>query len=87
MGIKVNYLHYHYIVPLKLDILKHLIHRGNKIIIIEGNASAQLGLRISQHTGYFFSDQWLKYNGRPWYVEEIVEKCKNIDLNQTPSVS
>jgi 2-oxoglutarate/2-oxoacid ferredoxin oxidoreductase subunit alpha len=74
-NLKVNYLHYTFVYPLKTEKLLKFIKENAKICLIEGNATGQLGELITTKTGYIFTDKMLKWNGRPFYVEEIVNKC------------
>lgn len=77
--ITVNYLHFNYMFPLKTTLLKEFLKFNPDTILIEGNATGQLGELIIAKTGFQFKDKMLKWNGRPFYVEEIVEKVlKNL---------
>jgi len=40
---------------------------------VEQNASGQLAALIREHTGLKIGEKILKYDGRPFYPEEIVE--------------
>lgn len=68
-----NYLEYQYLWPLKTENLKKLIAAHQPLILIENNATAQLGTLLAQKTGYRFVDQVLKYDGRPYFIEDILE--------------
>jgi 2-oxoglutarate/2-oxoacid ferredoxin oxidoreductase subunit alpha len=72
--ITVNYLHFNYMFPLKTTLLKEFLTANPDTILIEGNATGQLGELITAKTGFQFQDKMLKWNGRPFYVEEIVDK-------------
>jgi 2-oxoglutarate/2-oxoacid ferredoxin oxidoreductase subunit alpha len=72
--ITVNYLHFNYMFPLKTTLLKGFLTANPDTILIEGNATGQLGELITAKTGFQFQDKMLKWNGRPFYVEEIVDK-------------
>jgi pyruvate/2-oxoacid:ferredoxin oxidoreductase alpha subunit/Pyruvate/2-oxoacid:ferredoxin oxidoreductase gamma subunit len=72
--ITVNYLHFNYMFPLKTTLLKEFLTANPDTILIEGNATGQLGELITAKTGFQFQDKMLKWNGRPFYVEEVVEK-------------
>lgn len=74
--IKVNYLHYNFVYPLKTEKLMEFLANNKNIILIEGNATGQLGELITTKTGHIFQEKILKWNGRPFYVEEILEKTK-----------
>ncbi len=76
--IKVNYLHYNFVYPLKTEKLREFLASNGNIILIEGNATGQLGELIASKTGYIFQNKMLKWNGRPFYVEEVVERCLTV---------
>jgi 2-oxoglutarate ferredoxin oxidoreductase subunit alpha len=68
-----SYLHYEYIYPAKIDFLKKLIGDGKRIILIENNEFGELGRLLSEKTGYEFTEKLLKFDGRPFFVEDILE--------------
>lgn len=70
----VNYLHYEYLYPLKTEKIHQLVDTGNKMVLIENNATGQLGKLIAQETGFLFQEKILKYDGRPFFVEEVVSE-------------
>jgi 2-oxoglutarate/2-oxoacid ferredoxin oxidoreductase subunit alpha len=80
--IKVNYLHYNFVYPLKTERLIKFSAVNKNVVLIEGNATGQLGELITTKTGYLFQNKMLKWNGRPFYVEEIVEKCLELTVNK-----
>jgi len=66
------YLHYEYIYPLKTEQFEKLVNQNKRIILVENNQTGQLGSLISEKTGYTFSEKLLKYDGRPFFVEDIL---------------
>lgn len=76
-GEKIGYLHYEYLYPLKTELLNTLIKRGKKIIIAENNQTGQLAQSLKEKIGYPFKKRILKYDGRPFFVEDILEYLKN----------
>lgn len=78
LGIKVNYLHYEYLYPLKTGVLKEFIKSNDNIALIEGNYTGQLGdlikLKLQDEEVLFkFKHRFLKYNGRPFFLEEVMD--------------
>lgn len=60
---------------------KHTIaalEKRNKFIMVECNQTAQLGQLIREQTGLSYSDSILKFDGRPIYPNEIVEKTMKL---------
>lgn len=69
----INFLHYEFIYPTKISQLKELIKKKQPLILIENNALGQLGALLTQLTGYQFQDKLLKFDGRPFFLEDITE--------------
>lgn len=67
------YLHYEYLYPLKLDLLAQLHEEGKKIVLVENNQTGQLGKMIRQNSNITFHKQLLKYDGRPFFIEDILD--------------
>jgi 2-oxoglutarate/2-oxoacid ferredoxin oxidoreductase subunit alpha len=74
--IKIGYLHYEYIYPFKTGILKELIEEDKRLVLIENNQSGQLGKLIQKETGYEFKEKLLKYNAKPFFIEDILDFLK-----------
>lgn len=75
-GIKSKYIHYIWMYPFPKDATKRLLLNGKRLVLVEQNATAQLGSLISEFTGIEIKEKLLKYDGRPFFPEEIVEKLK-----------
>jgi len=76
-GEDIGYLHYEYLFPLKTELLNTLTKRGKKFILVENNQTGQLAEMLKEKTGYSFKKRILKYDGRPFFVEDILEYLKN----------
>ncbi|HRY22405.1 MAG TPA: 2-oxoacid:acceptor oxidoreductase subunit alpha [Candidatus Dojkabacteria bacterium] len=74
---KVGYLHYEYISPLKTERLEELIATNKRLVLVENNQTGQLGNFIKENIGYEFKEKLLKYDGRPFFVEDILDFLKN----------
>ena len=70
---KIGYLHYEYISPLKTETLEQLIEADKDLILIENNQTGEFGKLIKEETGYEFKNKLLKYNARPFFVEDILD--------------
>jgi len=66
-----------YISPFPKEIVKKEIEKSKKAIIIENNASGQLGKVIMQNVGIELNEI-LKYDGRPFTSEEIVFNVRKL---------
>ncbi len=72
----VSFLHFKQVYPLHPNTSDYF-KKARKVIIVENNATSQLGGLIKLYLGFEIQDKILKYNGLPFSVEEILEKLKN----------
>jgi 2-oxoglutarate ferredoxin oxidoreductase subunit alpha len=70
-GPTFQYLHYEYMFPVKTEKFLQTVKNAKRVVLIENNAFGQLGALLTQHTGYQFTEKFLKYNGRPFFIEDI----------------
>ena len=75
-NVKIGYLHYTYMWPLHTKKLIKLIERGVKPVIIEGNYNGQLANLLQQELAPELPYRILKYDGRPFFVDELNELVK-----------
>lgn len=69
---KFNFIHFNAVEPLDWTEVEAMFE-GIEPILIENNFTGQLGRIIQEKTDINFSDMFLKYDGRPFFVEEILE--------------
>jgi 2-oxoglutarate/2-oxoacid ferredoxin oxidoreductase subunit alpha len=73
VGRQIGYLHYEYVYPLRTDKLRELIaSKSDALVLIENNYLGQLGQLITQTTGFQFKKRVLKYDGRPFFVDDVL---------------
>jgi 2-oxoglutarate ferredoxin oxidoreductase subunit alpha len=78
-GVKVNYLHYEYLWPLKEKSAETFFKENKKVHIIEGNYHGQLADIIEGNIHLKFKGRLLKYNGVNFFVEDVMDYInKNI---------
>ncbi len=75
-GIAANTLHFSQIWPFPAEAVASALHKSRKNIVIEGNATAQLADLIRRETGQKVDATILKYDGRPFSPEEIVDHLR-----------
>ncbi|MBU0894905.1 MAG: 2-oxoacid:acceptor oxidoreductase family protein [Nanoarchaeota archaeon] len=70
-GLDTEFLQILYMEPFPKEILKFL--KNKNIILIENNATAQLGQLITEKTGIFIEDKnkILRFDGRPFLADEL----------------
>jgi 2-oxoglutarate ferredoxin oxidoreductase subunit alpha len=76
-GIKANFLHFVYILPFP-ESAKAILSKAKKLVDVECNFTAQFAGVIAQNTGILIEKKLLKYDGRPFYPEEIAEFAKKV---------
>ncbi len=69
----IRYLHFTFVFPLKPEAFLEAVQQTERVVLIEQNALGQLGGLITQHTGFLFTEKLLKYDGRPFFVEDVWE--------------
>lgn len=77
-GYKVNYMHFVYINPMDYSEVDKMIKACNDTIILEGNYTAQLRDIIREKTGNYIEKTYLKYDGRPFFFQEIYTKIVEV---------
>ena len=76
-GEDFKFLQVLYMKPLSNKI-KDEIQKAKKVILIEQNLTGQLGRLIREKTGIKIEHRILKYDGRPFYFDELRDKLKGV---------
>jgi len=74
----VNYLHIVRMNPFPSDAVKRILRGAHHIIDMECNYTGQLASLILEKTGIEIKDKFLKYDGRPIFVEEVEDKIESV---------
>ncbi|MEK6945797.1 MAG: 2-oxoacid:acceptor oxidoreductase family protein [Nanoarchaeota archaeon] len=69
-GLDFKFLQVIYMKPLS-DEIKKEIQKAKKVILIEQNVTGQLGRLIREKTGIKIEKRILKYDGRPFFSDEL----------------
>ncbi|MBU1110270.1 2-oxoacid:acceptor oxidoreductase subunit alpha [Patescibacteria group bacterium] len=77
-GIPTNFLHFVYLTPFPLETVTKVLNQSKKILDVEGNFDAALAGLIREKTGIEIKEKLLKYDGRPFYPSEIVNRVKSL---------
>lgn len=70
-----NYLHFNYVWPFPKSALK-VLKKAQNLICLESNSEGQLRGLIREYSGVEIKDFFPKFDGRPFYPEEIEEFVK-----------
>ena len=74
---KWKFLQILYMKPLSDEIKKEILS-AKKVILIENNLTGQLGRLIREKTGISIKNRILKYDGRPFYLDDLKEEIQKI---------
>lgn len=78
-NINIDYLHYDFLWPFDSNSLINFISSDlNNTIIIEGNSTSQLAKLIKMETGMSIPNSILKYDGRPFFVDELYASIQKV---------
>ncbi len=77
-GIKTNFCQIVYLSPFPHEYMGRIIRNAKRTVIIENNKTSQLSGIIKELTGLDTDYRILKYDGRPFFPEEIVHGIKDI---------
>jgi 2-oxoglutarate ferredoxin oxidoreductase subunit alpha len=80
---RVAYLHYTYLWPLRTQELQKLAERSKRIVLVEQNYQGQLGMLIRMECGLDIPDKILKYDGRPFFYDELLSLVLEKFLDKT----
>jgi 2-oxoglutarate ferredoxin oxidoreductase subunit alpha len=68
----INVLHFSYVYPLPLELEKFL-KKFKKLVLVENNATGHFGKILRQETSIEIEKKILKYDGRPFWSDEITK--------------
>ncbi len=70
---KVNAIHLPCAWPFPSNEFKNLTNKASNLVMVEGNSTAQAAQLIRQETGIEITEHILRFDGRPFYVEDLLE--------------
>lgn len=74
----VNFLHLTWVSPFPAKEVRNILAKARRILNIECNYSAQMGGLIKERTGIEVENNLLKYDGRPFFPEEIINEIMKV---------
>ncbi len=72
----VNAIHLPCLHPFPVDAFSKLAKKAKKLVMVEGNANGQAENWIKQHSCIEMDDSLRRYDGRPFYAEDLIEYLK-----------
>lgn len=77
-GISVNFLKVSYVDPFPGKEVALAVKSAKKTLVIENNKTGQFEGLVNQYAGVTLDHNLRKYDGRPFYPEEIVAKVRSL---------
>ena len=77
-NISARLMHIKYAIPFATDTIKQALQSASKVIIFEANSQGQMRNYIREKTGILIENAYLRYDARPFEVEEIANKLRNL---------
>ncbi|OGH09725.1 MAG: hypothetical protein A2152_03890 [Candidatus Levybacteria bacterium RBG_16_35_6] len=74
----VNFLHLTWLNPFPVKRVKEILEKSRYVIDVEANFTGQLANLIKGKTGFEIKDRFLKYDGRPFFKEDLVNKINEV---------
>lgn len=81
-NISARFMHIKYAIPFATDTIRQALQSASKTIIFEGNSEGQMRNYIREKTGILVGNMHLKYDGRPFLVNEIMEQIRELAAKQ-----
>jgi 2-oxoglutarate ferredoxin oxidoreductase subunit alpha len=75
---KIKYLHLNWINPLPKKAVSQILSQAKRVIDVEGNFSGQMAGWLREQVGIEIKDKILRYDGRPFFAEDIISEVKKI---------
>lgn len=76
---KVNLIHFTYLYPFECDIVEKYKDESRKNVVVENNKTSQLSKLINMNTNFRIKNKILKYSGRQFLPEEIINGIEKIE--------
>ena len=77
-NLSVNFLQLIYLSPFPAEEVAKILHGADRLLLVEGNATGQLGKLIRQETGVFIENKYLKYDSLPFNSLDILKRVQEV---------
>jgi 2-oxoglutarate ferredoxin oxidoreductase subunit alpha len=77
-GISANLLQILYASPFPAAALTKVLSKAKRTLLLEGNATAQMGALLRAHTGFAVDATYLKYDSKAFTPSAIVRKIQEV---------
>lgn len=72
----VNVVHFPCVWPFPQEAFFNIAQNAEKLVMVEGNINGQLEMLIRQETGIKVHHSIRRYDGRPFYAEELIDELE-----------
>jgi 2-oxoglutarate ferredoxin oxidoreductase subunit alpha len=73
-GITANFVHFTHVFPLDEKAVREALEGAGRLVMLENNSTAQFAGILRQYTGVAMDFHMLKFDGRPFFPEQITEE-------------
>jgi 2-oxoglutarate ferredoxin oxidoreductase subunit alpha len=77
-GIRANSLEFFDLWPLRATEARKALEEASETLIVEGNYTGQFHRLLRAETGIRVAHELLKYDGEPFYPQQIVQKVREV---------
>ena len=77
-GVDCGSVYFHDIWPFQVESAQKTMEKADQLVIVENNSTGQFAQLLRQETGLVPTGKILKFDGRPFYPIEIVNKVKEM---------
>jgi 2-oxoglutarate ferredoxin oxidoreductase subunit alpha len=75
---RANFIHFNHLYPFECETVEKYLEEANINVVIENNKTSQLSKLIAMNTGFRIKNKILKYSGRQFLPEEILNSIEKI---------
>jgi 2-oxoglutarate/2-oxoacid ferredoxin oxidoreductase subunit alpha len=75
---KLNVIHFPCIWPFPTEAFTKLAQNAKKLVMVEGNTTGQMEKLIYRESGVKMHHQIHRYDGRPFYAEELMKEVESL---------
>ena len=77
-GKSANFVQVRYISPFPTKAIEEILRHSQRTLLVEGNATGQLGDLIRVNTGIHLEERYLKYDGKPFTPSGIWQRIQEV---------
>ena len=75
---RINNLQIRLMRPFPATGVSKILRESNRVLLLEENYSGQLGMLIAEQTGILIESKALKYTGRPFSQDDVVDAIRGV---------